>query len=167
MIRAARTLITPMGRVHQINTSNGGVPKLPIAHAVIDESGVVGDVQADRAHHGHPEQALCLFSLEVIDALRAEGHPIEAGSAGENITVTGIDWGLVVPGTQMTIGPVEIEVTHYTTPCAKNARWFIDGKFNRMHANKHPGESRVYARVLQGGAIATGDPVALVGSSDH
>lgn len=151
-----------MGRIHQINTSRGGVPKLPIDSAVIDESGVVGDVQADRVHHGSPEQALCLFSLEVIQRMQAEGHPIAPGSAGENVTVSGVDWDEVAPGTRMTLGPVEIEITHYTTPCAKNARWFADGRFTRMHQSKHPGESRVYARVIRGGTIRCGDGVDLV-----
>jgi MOSC domain-containing protein YiiM len=69
-----------MAHVHQINLSKGGVPKLPVDEAVIDESGVVGDVQADRVHHGHPDQALCLYSLEVIQELQREGHPIGPGS---------------------------------------------------------------------------------------
>lgn len=150
-----------MGRVHQINTSNGGVPKLAVDTAVVDASGVVGDEQADKVHHGSPDQALCLYSLEVIETLRSEGHSIAPGSAGENITVSGLDWQRVVPGSRMKIGPVEIEITSYATPCAKNAQWFEDGKFNRMHASQHPGESRVYARVLEGGPIATGDPVEL------
>lgn len=150
-----------MGRVHQINTSDGGVPKLAVDRAVVDTSGVVGDEQADKVHHGSPDQALCLYSLEVIETLRSEGHSISSGSAGENITVSGLDWQRVVPGTRMQIGPVEIEVTYYAIPCAKNAQWFVDGEFNRMHASKHPGESRVYARVLEGGPIQTGDPVEL------
>lgn len=151
-----------MGLIHQISTSKGGVPKLPIENAIVDESGLVGDVQADRVHHGSPDQALCLFSLEVIEDLQAEGHPIEPGSAGENITVSGIDWSLVVPGRRLTVGTAEIEITHHATPCAKNARWFIDRRYNRIHAQKHPGESRVYARVVNGGSIETGDPVELV-----
>lgn len=151
-----------MARVHQINTSRGGVPKLPVVTAEVDERGIVGDEQADRVHHGQSDQALCLFSLEVIEDFRAEGHPIGPGSAGENVTVSGVDWSEVVPGKKMTIGPVLVEITHFATPCSKNARWFIDGKYNRMHINSHPGESRVYARVIEGGPIATGDPVALL-----
>jgi len=151
-----------MGRVHQISISQGGVPKLAVQQAAIDDTGVVGDVQADRVHHGHPEQALCLFSREVIEGMQGEGHPIEPGSAGENITVSGMDWGLVVPGTRMAIGEVEIEITGYTTPCSKNARWFKDGDYNRMHVNKSPGESRVYARVLHGGIVTTGDAIELL-----
>lgn len=150
-----------MARIHQISVSQGGVPKLAVEDAVIDESGVVGDVQADRVHHGRPDQALCLFSLEVIERFQAEGHPIAPGASGENITISGLDWSEVLPGRRLTIGPVEIEITDYTTPCVKNAHWFSDGRFNRMHVNKHPGESRVYARVVTGGPITTGDQVKL------
>lgn len=152
-----------MGRIHQINTSTGGVPKLPIETAEVAERGIVGDEQADKVHHGSPEQALCLFSLEVIERMQAEGHSIGPGSAGENVTISGIDWEMVVPGRTMLLGPVRIEITHYATPCSKNAQWFSDGNFNRMHASKHQGESRVYARVLDGGRLTTGDQVQLVG----
>jgi MOSC domain-containing protein YiiM len=146
-----------MGEVHQISISNGGVPKLAVEEAVIDVTGVVGDVQADQVHHGHPEQALCLFSLEVIEQFRSEGHPIDPGSAGENITLRGLDWSDVTPGTRLRIGGALVEITGYTTPCAKNARWFIDGRYNRMHVDTHPDESRVYARVISGGTVVTGD----------
>ena len=151
-----------MGQVHQINTSKGGVPKLPVEMAVVNESGLIGDEQADRVHHGSPDQALCLYSLEVIDGLRSEGHPIESGSAGENITVSGIQWDEVTPGRRLTIGPVEAEITFYAEPCSKNARWFADGKFGRMKQSRYPGESRVYAKIIKGGPIRTGDPVELV-----
>lgn len=153
-----------MPRVHQINISDGGVPKGPVAGAHVDERGVEGDRQEDRVHHGHPEQALCLYSLEVIQKLQAEGHRIAPGSAGENLTLTGLDWSTVVPGVRMRIGDqLEIEITAYTAPCSKNAQWFVDGKFSRMSQASHPGESRVYARVITGGHITTGDRVELVG----
>lgn len=147
-------------RVHQINLSDGGVPKLPVGRALIDATGVVGDRQEDIQHHGSPDQALCLFSLEVIERFKTEGHPIEPGFAGENITVSGLDWTLMVPGSRWRVGPtIEIEVTGYTSPCYKNAGWFIDGDYTRMLQSRHPGESRVYARVLKGGPVADNDEV--------
>ena len=152
-----------MARLHQINISKGGVPKLPVGSAVVDESGVVDDEQADRVHHGHPEQALCLFSLEVIQRLQGEGHPIAPGYAGENLTISGLDWSDVVPGSRYRIGgSVEIEATGYATPCSKNAGWFVDGDFGRMSQRRHPGESRIYARVIEGGSIRAGDPVEIL-----
>jgi MOSC domain-containing protein YiiM len=150
-----------MGLVHQINVSRGGVPKLPVETAVVDERGVVGDVQTDRIHHGRPHQALCLFSLEVIESFQAEGHPIEPGNAGENITISGLVWNRVVPGVTLKIGEVEVEVTDFAKPCAKNAGWFKDRFFNRMDVERFPGEARVYARVLAGGSVARGDRVEL------
>jgi MOSC domain-containing protein YiiM len=152
-----------VARIHQISASNGGVPKLPLSTAEISESGVVGDLQADQAHHGGPDQALCLYSLEVIEQLQAEGHPIYPGAAGENITIAGMDWGRVRPGMRMTLGhAVEIEITRVTAPCRKNAQWFKQGRFGRMSDTRHPGSSRMYARVVSGGRLVTGDSVELL-----
>jgi MOSC domain-containing protein YiiM len=154
------------GSVHQINVSNGGVPKLAVEEAFISMSGVSGDRQADQVHHGGPERAVCLYSREVIDALRAEGHPIFAGATGENLTLEGLDWNEVRPGVLLHVGAALLEVTRATTPCYKNAQWFIDGRFDRMSDQKHPGWSRMYARVVVEGRVATGDPALLVGEEE-
>jgi MOSC domain-containing protein YiiM len=134
------------------------VPKLAIDVAVVTKNGIVGDDHADRKHHGGPDRALCLYSLEVIDRMRAEGHDMAPGHVGDNLTVAGIDWSTVVPGKRYRVGDaVEIEITSYTSPCDTNARWFVGGDFTRMLQTRHPGESRVYARVLREGTVRTGD----------
>ena len=151
------------GAIHALNVSAGGVPKLPVPEATVDERGMLGDRQKDLRIHGGPRRALCLYSLERIEALAAEGHPIAAGSAGENVTVAGVDWSRVVPGSRLRLGEaVLIEITEYTTPCLQNACWFSDGDFNRMHQRVHPGWSRVYARVLRGGELHPGDAVGVL-----
>ena len=150
-----------MAKVHQISVSDGGVPKLAVDHAVVGDRGVVGDRQADTEFHGSPDQALCVYSLDVIEALRAEGHPIEPGSAGENLTIEGLDWASLESGMVIEIGAVIAELTFPAAPCRKNARWFVDGGFRRMSHEAHPGWSRWYARVLRGGEIATAEPVVL------
>jgi MOSC domain-containing protein YiiM len=153
-----------IGTVAQIAVSDGGVPKLAVDRAVVTTLGILGDRQRDTEHHGGPLRALCLYSLEVIERLQGEGHPIAPGSAGENVTVQGIDWAMVTPGTRLLLGPeVEAEVTRYTTPCATNARWFADGDFTRILQSRHPGWSRVYARVLVEGVLTTGDRVEVAG----
>ena len=139
------------------------MPKLPVESAVIDETGVAGDLQADTVHHGRPSQALCLFSLEVIEKMQAEGHPIAPGYAGENLTISGLDWGALGEGNQIRIGEkTVIEITGPATPCQKNSQWFLNGDILRMSESRHPGESRLYAKVISGGPIATGDNVELV-----
>lgn len=151
------------GIVMQVSVSNGGVPKLPVAVGVVTEEGLYGDHQADTKNHGGVNRAVCLYSFEVIEAFRREGHPIEPGSTGENLTISGLDWASVFPGSKMSIGDrVILEVTNYTAPCWKNAQWFISGDFNRMNQKTNPGESRVYARVIAGGEVRRGDLVELL-----
>jgi MOSC domain-containing protein YiiM len=149
-------------RIIQVNVSSGGVPKLPVLEAEVTLSGITGDGHNDPQNHGGPDRALCLFSLERIAAMAKEGHAIAPGAAGENVTIQGLDWDLVVPGARLQLGPVLVEVTRYTTPCKTNERWFLERDINRMHQNVHPGWSRVYARVLEPGTIRPGDPVELL-----
>ena len=150
-------------RIVQISVSPGGVPKRPVASARVTTLGVQGDAQRDRVHHGGPERALCLFSQERIRALQAEGHPIQAGSIGENLTIEGIDWTHVTPGACLRLGDdVLAEVTRYTSPCFNIRASFRDRDESRVSQKRHPGESRVYARVLREGSITTGDVVRLL-----
>ena len=65
-----------MAHVHQISISGGGVPKGAVPEAEVRAGGIDGDRQATPKIHGGPDRAVCLFSLEVIQALQAEGHPI-------------------------------------------------------------------------------------------
>ncbi|MCZ7578254.1 MAG: MOSC domain-containing protein [Dehalococcoidia bacterium] len=151
------------GSIVQVSISSGGVPKLPVSEGHVTELGIEGDGHDNPELHGGPERALCLFAIERIEAMAAEGHPIAVGSTGENITTRGIDWDLVVPGARLRLGAdVLVEVTRYTTPCKTNARWFKAGDFNRMHQGLFPGYSRVYARVLTGGVVRPGDEVVLL-----
>lgn len=150
------------GRVFQVNISPGGVPKLPIRHAYLNSLGLVGDDHRSKNVHGGPERALCLYSLERLQALQAEGHPVFAGAMGENLTLSGLDWDQIIPGVQLQIGKdVVVEATKYTTPCSNLIECFIEGKIARVLQEKNPGWSRVYTRVLQEGEIWVGAPVFL------
>ncbi len=155
--------MTEQAQVTHINVSGGGVPKRPIPSAVIGTLGVEGDRQESTEFHGGPERALCLFSLERIEALQAEGHSIVPGGASENITIAGLDWDDVGPGRQLRLGDsVLIEITRYTAPCTKIRANFAGGDFNRVNQKTHPGWSRAYARVLEGGPLLPGDIVELL-----
>jgi MOSC domain-containing protein YiiM len=103
-----------------------------------------------------------VYSLERIRALQAEGHPIDVGTAGENVTVEGVDWDQVVPGTRIRLGEkVLLEVASCTAPCKTIRESFIDGEFVRISQKLHPGWSRVYTRVLSEGEIRSGDLVEV------
>ena len=149
-------------RIFQLNTSPGGVPKLPVIEGHVNELGIAGDEHRFPDIHGGPERALCLFSLERILELQAEGHPIFPGAVGENVTISGLDWQQVVPGVQLSLGDeVLVEITKYTTPCNTIPAYFADGQYQRISQKLHPGWSRVYARVLKGGRLRIGQPVEL------
>ena len=148
--------------IHQISVSDGGVPKLSVPEARITVDGVAGDRQRNLGVHGGVDRAICLFSLEVIEALQAEGHSIKPGSSGENLTVAGLNWAQLKPGDRLRIGDaVRLEIVKYTEPCRFNAQWFRDVNFNRINQKKHPGWSRLYARVLAEGVVRSGDVVTV------
>jgi len=150
--------------VVQINVSAGGVPKLPVPSARVTLEGLEGDAHRDREHHGGPERALCLFSLEQIRALQTEGHEVMPGSIGENLTLEGLDWERVQPGAVFELGEgVRIEITRYTSPCVNIKLAFVGGDYARVSQKRNPGWSRVYAKVLQPGTIRQGDPIRLLG----
>ena len=155
------------GRIVQISVSPGGVPKRPVAAAEVTAAGVAGDGHRDLEHHGGPDRAVCLFSLEQIRALRAEGHAVDPGVLGENVTLEGIDWGRVRPGSRLQLGQdLLLEVTRYTSPCINIKPVFSHGDYSRVSEKRHPGWSRVYARVLVPGRILAGDAARLLPAAD-
>lgn len=155
------------GKIQQISVNpKGGVPKLRVPQAEITRTIVVGDKQRFTEIHGGPERAVCLFSYELIRDLQDEGHPIDCGTTGENLTISGLDWSQVEPGDFFHIGDpqnpaVILRVTRYTTPCKTIRESFIDGDFMRISHVKNPGWSRVYAEVLKEGVVSEGDGVEV------
>jgi MOSC domain-containing protein YiiM len=151
------------GVVVSINLSGGGVPKKRVSDAKVSLLGLHGDAHNDKEHHGGPDRAVCLYAIERIHALQAEGHPIDVGTAGENVTVEGLDWDLVVPGTRMKLGAeVLLEIASFTSPCKTIRESFIDGRFVRISQKLPPGWSRVSARVLSEGQVHFRDSVELL-----
>ncbi len=149
------------GILHAINVSDGGVPKLARASAAVHFGGVEGDRQRDLDNHGGPDRAVSLYSLEVIEALRAEGHPIAPGTAGENLTLQGIAWADLRPGMRLQIGDVALQIVSYCAPCTIINASFSDARSVRISQKVHPGWSRLYARVLREGTLRVGDAVSV------
>ncbi|MBC7931611.1 MAG: MOSC domain-containing protein [Rubrivivax sp.] len=151
------------GRIFQLNLSDGGVPKLAVREAFLTTEGLEGDRQRDLRYHGGPERALCLFGLERILELQAEGHPIFPGSVGENVTVVGLDWSRLKHGARLALGDeVIVEISSHAAPCKIIAESFAGHEFKRISQKVFPGESRLYARVLQTGRLAIGQTVKLL-----
>jgi MOSC domain-containing protein YiiM len=153
------------GVIVSINVSLGGVPKLPVPSAKVGPTGIDGDRQRDLRHHGGVDRAVCLYSMDRIEALQREGHGITPGATGENLTIRGLDWDAIVPGAQLRADGVTMEITAYASPCHSIRPAFSDENSNRISQKLHPGWSRVYARVIGEGELRTGDAIALVARS--
>lgn len=151
-------------RIVQLNTSTGGVPKLPIHEAACTALGLDGDVHKHTKIHGGPERALCLWSVELITALQAEGHPLAPGSCGENVDITGLDWAILAVGQRFALGDeVIIQLTRPTEPCKQIAASFTGRQFRRIDHDKRPGWSRWYARVEREGVLRVGQAAIALG----
>ena len=150
------------GRLQAIHTSNGGVPKQARASVRVTIDGIEGDRQRDLRFHGGPLRAVSLYSLELIDALQREGHPIVPGAMGENLTLAGLEWSAMLPGATIEIGPVRLVLTGFASPCKNIAPAFRDEHFVRVSQKVHPGWSRLYAKVEREGVITVGDAARII-----
>jgi MOSC domain-containing protein YiiM len=147
-------------QIFQLSISSGGVPKRAVAEALVDRLGLERDKQKHTKIHGGPDRAVSLFSLEVIQALQAEGHPIYPGSTGENVLISGLDWVALQPGTRLALGPeVIVELTRTATPCKQIANSFAGKDFNRLG---RPDQMRWYSRVLAEGVLRPAMAVRVV-----
>ena len=160
------------GQIASINVSHpGGVPKRPIDRTVITARGLIGDGQRTKEPvHGGPEKAVCLFGVEQIRRVNADGHHLYPGAIGENLTLSGLDLGGLASGDQLRIGdpasgPI-IQLSDPAAPCKNIAGSFEDWRIARVSHKVRPEDSRWYARVLREGPVVSGDPIELLGAAD-
>jgi MOSC domain-containing protein YiiM len=158
------------GSIVQVNISPGGLPKRPIAEAVVTPEGIRGDGWAHPDIHGGPDQALLLVTSEGIDELIGEGFPLFAGALGENLTTLGLDRRRFRVGQRYRAGEIFFEITKRRGPCAALnvygvgiQRAIFDSQAQAGDpATPRWGLSGFYARVLSGGRIRAHDPIRLV-----
>ena len=156
--------------VVQINISSGGIPKKPVPLGRVVFGKIEGDNWNDHRYHGWPDQALCLFSVELIEELKAEGFPLFPGALGENLTTRGLDFHRIRLGDVYSVGPeVEIRITKIRVPCKTitvygggimKATYDLDVRAGNVETPKW-GRSGFYAEVLKEGVIHPGDSMQL------
>lgn len=150
------------GRVVSVNVNEGGVPKLPVDEQWVGRMGLADDRHDEpEPIHGGVDQAVCLYSVEAIERVSADGHTAFPGAFGENLTLEGIEMESLAEGDRLAIGEdgLVIEITKNAGPCKTQAHWFIDGRFARISQKTHPNDARWYARVISEGPVRPGDAV--------
>ena len=157
------------GVLYSINVG-AGIPKPQVPRAFVTRYGLVGDQQKTGfakpwGGHGGADKAVMLWSLDVIQQVAAEGHPMcQPGRCGENLTIAGLDWRLVKTGARVQIGDtVLLEITFLKLPCGNQEQNFTDAGdgMQRISPVGYPDSSRLLARVLRSGYVAAGDKVRL------
>ena len=147
-------------------TVTTGIRKAPVGHGYAGALGLVGDVVADQENHGGLGQALYLYSVEDY-AFWADGlgGVPEPGTFGENLTLSSFGPEPVRIGDRFRVGEALLEVTAPRIPCSVFATRMDEAEWvKRFAAARRPG---VYARVLEPGAIADGDPVERLGGGEE
>ena len=147
---------------HGRTTVATAIRKHPVAGPVlIAATGPVGDVQADAKHHGGPDKAVLVFSLDRYATLeRHIGREVAVPSFGENLTVTGASELDTCLGDTVRIGTALLQVSQPRNPCYKQAA-LHRVKDLVVHIERS-GATGWYVRVLEPGLITAGDEVVVV-----
>lgn len=119
---------------------------------LIADHGIAGDRKA-----GHnPARQLNLLSAEWVATRAAEGYRAAPGQFGEQIILSGLAVETLPPGTRLRLGDgAVIEVTKGRTGCAR-----LEAAQGKSIAGLGP--IGALARVVVGGRVRVGDPVAAL-----
>ncbi len=127
---------------------------------------VVGDDQDDRKVHGGRDKALYSFAVE-DEAWWSEtrARPVEPGTFGDNVTLSGIDVTNAVVGERWEIGSALFEVSQPRIPCWKLAARTGDAEFPEQFSDA--GRPGAYLRIVSEGEIEAGDELNVVYRPAH
>ena len=141
-----------MGNIRSINISTEkGTVKRPVdSIRVIEDLGLEGD-----AHAGKWHRQVSLLSYEKFEAFKASGAPIEPGAFGENLLVEGFDFKELPVGTIFRSGDVRLEMTQIGN------KGHTGSEIYKITGDCIMPREGVFARVLSGGFLKTGDPFEL------
>ena len=136
-------------------SSQKGVKKEAAPEGILREDyGLIGDAHADCCTH----RQVSLLAVESIDKMRQRGFDIGPGDFAENLTCEGIDLALLPVSTRLSIGKeVILEITQIGKECHSGCAIF------RQTGKCIMPKEGVFARVVRGGVVKSGDLVRLLG----
>jgi MOSC domain-containing protein YiiM len=119
---------------------------------LIKDHGIEGD-----AHAGPWHRQVSFLANESIEKARQTGLNVSFGDFAENIATEGIDWTTMGVGTRLKLGnSALVEITQIGKECHQKCAIYYQAGDCIM-----PREG-IFARVLEGGAIHSGDSICLV-----
>lgn len=139
-----------------------GIYKYPVDHPIVlGKTDVEGDVVYDRKYHGGTDKACYLYSEDHYNYWKEKYPDLDwsYGMFGENITVKGLNEAELQIGDILYIGECRVQVSQPRQPCFKlGIRFDTQKVLKEFIAAPYPG---VYVKVIQEGAVQTGDHVQL------
>lgn len=135
-----------------------GTKKTAVSEGTLKEDfGMVDDAHADSNSH----RQVSLLAMESIAKMQNLGLDVGHGDFAENITSEGIDLVSLPLGTRLRIGDDTIlEVTQIGKECHTKC-----AIYKQVGQCIMP-EEGVFARVIQGGVVKTGDAIRVPGSGE-
>ena len=128
---------------------------------------LAGDDQADRSVHGGVDKAVYAYAREDYEWWGGElgAEALEAGTFGENLTVSGLDLNAAMVGERWRVGLALFEVSEPRFPCFKLGIRMGDPRFlKRFAAARRPG---TYLRIVEEGELGAGDQIEVVERPAH
>ena len=141
---------------HGALQTSSAIRKVSVPQARITASGLDGDEQVDRKHHGGTYKAVYSYTQDNLDYwAEVLGRPLPPGFFGENLLLAGLDETSVCVGDRFRVGGVLLEATEPRLPCRTLGIHVGDlGFIKRFLDARRLG---LYFRVLEEGQVADGD----------
>lgn len=160
VLKGATKPFGPQGKYRSAIT----MKRLVSGPVMVKRTGIDGDEQGNKVHHGGPEQALHQYPYEHYATWCAErpelaSHFAAPGAFGENLSSLGMTEGTVCVGDIYRCGTALLQVSRTRHPC-----WRLNMRFGDPRMSRHvqdSGRFGWYYRVLEEGAIGAGDRFAL------
>lgn len=133
-----------------------GTEKKPIQETkIIEDFGLEHD-----AHAGKWHRQVSLLPYEEREDFKRRGGDVEDGAFGENLLISGIDFNKLVVGSHVHIGEVDLEITQRGKSCHAHCRIY-----HQVGECIMP-RLGIFARVIHGGVIHSGDEVTYTPPTD-
>ncbi len=151
-----------------------GICKTPVFETLtLSKLGFEGNGVADLKHHGGPDKAVCVYSMDHYsywkDILKLKPKlelefDLPPAAFGENLTVSNMNEDDVCIGDVFRIGTALVQISQPRQPCKTLAARY--GRSDMVKMVVSSGYTGFYFRVLEEGTVKKGDSIVLV-KEDH